>query len=231
MELTTKIPQAHQGPVYDIDFASPQFDSIICSCGFDKCVYLWKNNMNSYSKVFEYKDHTNVVTSISFSHELKDMLLFVSCCLDGNIAIHQYKNGTFVSQKIQAHTNGATSVSFNPTKPMNFITCGNDYYIKVWTYVTEEDNWISETLDKSESAVKDIAYKPNDTNDTFVSCNEEGEVLLWTKKNDGKWESSSLLSHSCGIEKVSWNSNGNAMIVVSSNGEEILINEDVFNTK
>lgn len=230
MELTTKIPQAHQGPVYDVDFSSPQFDSIICSCGFDKAVCLWKNTNSTYSKVFEYKDHTNVVTSVSFSHELKDVLLFVSCCLDGNIAVHQYKNGMFSSQQIQAHTNGVTCVSFNPNKPMNFMTCGNDYNIKIWTYVAEEDNWISETLDKSESAVKDIAYKPNDISDSFVACNEDGEVLLW-RKSDGKWESSLLLSHSCGIEKVSWNSNGNAIIAVSSSGEEILINEDVFNTK
>ena len=61
-----------------------------------------------------------------------------------------YINDTFVTQKIQGHSFGVNSVSFNPKNENQFVSCGNDSLIKKW----EEKNREKRNYAKKKSSAK-----------------------------------------------------------------------------
>ena len=131
-----------------------------------------------------------------------------------------YINDTFVTQKIQGHSFGVNSVSFNPKNENQFVSCGNDSLIKKW----EEKNNTWEFVDKIEtdSIMKDVAYSDNES---FASCSEDGSIILWTKEGN-EWVKKILGMNENEIVKIEWNENFSTLIAIDSKGIQSSYNQD-----
>lgn len=217
---------AHEGPVWKLEWSHPCYNSLLATCGFDKKAIIWREINNSYEKVFEYIEHKNSISCISFGNDRQN-LIFACGSSDGTISFHQYINTTFYSNKLEAHDFGVNSLSFNFNNPLRLVSCGIDSLIKIWT-LNEDNTWKEDQLENNDEIAKDVAFRPKWSNDSFASCSEEGIVSYWEHKED-KWERRDLKQVSTSLSKLSWNDNGTILAVISSDGSQLVINEEELN--
>jgi protein transport protein SEC13 len=117
----------HSGPVWQVAWSHPKFESLLASCSYDKRVCIFKEtSKNQWEKIYEYSGHTAsgsifslilpilLISSHSFSvnsiawapHELGPILAVASS--DNSISIHtnQGSSSSFSSHPFKLKING-----------------------------------------------------------------------------------------------------------------------------
>lgn len=81
----------HEQSVWKICWSHPRFGNLLASCGFDKKVYIWKEESpNVWEIVYQYDD-TKSVNTLSFCPQEYGLIL-LSGSSSGNITLHEYSS-------------------------------------------------------------------------------------------------------------------------------------------
>ena len=222
--------QAHNGPIFQIDWSHQSYGNMFVTCGFDKKVILFQEiNNNYYDLLLEFNEHNNCVICVSFYNNSNEFL-FVSGGLDGYIVIYKYQNENrdFEIKKIFAHNFGVNCISFfKCDNYISFVTCGNDNLIKIWKFNNEKGDFENIFIeDKLDTITRFICCK-DDKN--FSSCGDDGIVYYFTKNKDNKnWSYKEIFTNTSPMIGLSFNENGNVLDVISNDGVDKLITEDMF---
>jgi len=236
--------KGHEGPVWDVCRAHPKYGVILASCGYDRKVIIWKEiSLNNWEKLYVYNGHELSVNAISFApHEFGLML----CCAssDSCCSVITFAEGTWDSQKFQAHQIGVNGVSWAPALPpasilhaaaasqvpvKRFASGGCDNVVKIWRFSTAENQWkCDDTLKGHKDWVRDVAWCPSLglTSSTLASCSQDGVVIIWTQDDPQKnWDSRELPKFPDVVWKVSWSVTGNILAVSGGDNKVTLWKE------
>ncbi|KAK2184986.1 hypothetical protein NP493_248g01029 [Ridgeia piscesae] len=222
--------RGHEGPVWQVAWSHPIYNSLLASCGYDRRVIIWKETNGIWSKLHECSNHDSSVNSICWApHEFGLMLACGSS--DGSISIVSSTcDGTWEMKKINnAHTIGCNAVSWGPAihpgallEPSGghktvkkFVSGGCDNLIKIWR--EDDGQWVEEQkLEGHSDWVRDVAWAPSVglPKSVIASCSQDCRVIIWM--NDGKsgsWEPQILHKFNDVVWHVSWSITGNILAV------------------
>lgn len=244
-EIITKSKEikAHEGPVLALDWSHPRFGSLLATCGFDKSIIIWCENNSLYERVYEYTEHSNLITSLFFTVSKENDLLLICSSLDETISIHHYMTNikAFITQRFKAHDFGVNSVSYSMIEDSSLsfqskiVSCGNDGLIILWS-INENDEWNESLIlndnkeenDYLSSITIQVAFKPMDPLFSFSSIDKKGMVSYWKFKED-KYKRQTINEMTSDKNRIEWNENGTELVIISSDGTKYLKSEDELN--
>jgi len=229
----------HNGPVWQVAWAHPQFGNVLASCSYDRQIFVWKEfSPSQWSVVYSFSGHEQSVNSIAWSpHE--HGLCLASASSDGSIAVLTHNaDDTWSEQKIEgAHNTGCNAVSWapafgpgtmvaadasSPVMAKRLVSGGCDGLVKIWRCV--EERWEEETaLPPAHSDwVRDVAWAPSlgAAGTMVASCSQDKKVIIWTQDPDSDSWSQKELLFSCVLWRVSWSVTGNILAV--SGGDNLV---------
>jgi protein transport protein SEC13 len=140
---------SHEGAVWCVAWAHPKYGNILASAGYDGKVFIWREQNNSWQKVFDFALHTASVNIVSWSpHESGCLLACASS--DGAVSVLEFKDNSWEHKIFPAHGIGANGVSWAPASvpgslvsstvgagqpPLRrFVTGGSDNLVKIWDW-------------------------------------------------------------------------------------------------
>ncbi|KAL0488396.1 protein transport protein SEC13 [Acrasis kona] len=239
--------KGHEGPVWQVAWAHPQFGSILASCSYDHKVFIWREGQNNqWSKIYEYK-HLSSVNAVAWApHELG--LVLASASSDSTIVVNTYREQTNTwDPKVikDAHDINCNAISWAPSAPLasltnqpdqqaqqtlqtRLVSGGGDHLVKVW--VLEGNEWKCEfKLDKHSDWVRDVAWASNIglPYDTIASCSQDQNVYVWRRDTNstGNWNATKVNKFNTVVWRVSWSLMGNLLAVSTADNQVTLWKE------
>jgi len=237
--------KGHDGPVWQVAWAHPQFGNLLASCSYDGRVVVWKETPTQQSSQWEkvYEDVNNPrtsVNSVSFAPHSVGLVL-AAACSDGAVCIYTHRDQGWTKAKIDnAHLGGCNAVSWSPAPTadaapaMRFVTGGCDNRVKIWGMDGPSGEWKEmDCFDKRDRHhddwVRDVAWAPSLglMSNTIASCSEDQTVIIWTEQN-GYWKKSPRpLQFKHKVWRVSWSPMGNILAVAQGDNKVSLWKETI----
>jgi len=228
----------HNGPVWQVAWAHPQFGNVLASCSYDRQIFVWKElGPGQWTVVYTYSEHEQSVNSIAWSPPEHGLCL-ASASSDGSISVLTHNaDDTWSVQKIDAaHKTGCNAVAWapafgpsavvaadapSPAPVARLVSGGCDGLVKMWKYV---EGWLEEpALPPAHSDwIRDVAWAPGlgGAGAMVASCSQDKKVIIWTQDPDTESWSTKELLFSCVLWRVSWSVTGNILAV--SGGDNLV---------
>ncbi|KAJ1628046.1 WD40-repeat-containing domain protein [Pavlovales sp. CCMP2436] len=225
--------KGHEGPVWQLAWAHPQFGTLLASCSYDRKVCVWKEQApNHWVRVYLYDGHDSSVNALAWAPaELGLVLACASADTTVSILTHQ-ADDSWTASKIAAHQIGVNGVSWapayepsallssagaQPPTSAQLVTGGCDNLVKVWQHDPNTQTWSLEaTLAEHTDWVRDVAWAPIASSPTAViaSCSQDGRVLIWSRDaSSGQWTQTALPRFEQAVWRVSWSLTGGILAV------------------
>ncbi|TIB61138.1 hypothetical protein E3P78_02865 [Wallemia ichthyophaga] len=231
--------RGHQGPVWQVAWAHPNYGSILASSSYDGKVFIWKQEQgNSWTRIKDHTLHTSSVNSISWApHELGPTLACASS--DGNVSVLTFhKDGTWEASILAAHKLGVSSVSWAPATSPNdvagltsrLVTGGCDSLVKIWSF-----KWwqCDESIGAHTDWVRDVAWSPNVglSKQYLASASQDRSVFIHTQDTPRSPWTSTKLNHDFKdtVWRLSWSLSGNVLAASAGDGQVTLWKENLEN--
>nr|QBH74134.1 protein transport protein sec13 [Folsomia candida] len=234
--------KGHEGPVWQLAWAHPRFDTLLASCSYDRRVIIWKEVLDvkhdgrkipKWEPMYTYEGHESSVNSVCWAPPEWGLMLAAGSS-DGTISVLSYVNDRWEAKKIpSAHTLGCNAVTWSPptgpssmsagdpgsnaiTTVKRFASGGCDNLVKIWKEENEE--WTEETkLEGHSDWVRDVAWSPSAglTKMKIASCSQDRRVIVWNnRESDGvSWTPELLHVFDDVVWHVSWNFVGDVLAV------------------
>lgn len=238
--------KGHEGPVWQIAWAHPQFGVLLASCSHDRKVCVWKEQApNHWVRVYTYEGHDSSVNALAWAPaELGLVLACASADTTVSILTHQ-GDDSWNHMKISAHPIGVNGVSWAPAfeagalvsssasaqTSARLVTGGCDHTVKVWTHDPQTQGWSLEaSLAEHKDWVRDVAWAPIASSPASViaSCSQDGLVIVWSRDaTSAKWTATKLPKFGAAVWKVSWSLTGGILAVSTGDNKVSLWQESL----
>lgn len=233
----------HEGPVWQVAWAHPQYASVLASCSFDGSVIVWKEgDGGKYVRVRDFKGHDGSINSIAWAPY--EFGLILACgSSDGKVSVFRCKpeeGGKWEQQQFLAHSGGCNSVSWCPRassssllsasddNPLQLVSGGCDNLIRVWKWDDQSGQFKQEgpALEGHSDWVRDVAWSPVN-HQLIASCSQDRSVLIWRLDSNGSWAYAPLSKEQFAdaLWRVSWSVAGSVLAVAGGEGKVTLWRE------
>lgn len=112
--------EAHEGPIWQVSWAHPKYESVIATCGYDCKVRVWKRDLNNNwnNKVHEESLHSSV-NCIAWAPWEYGLILAAGTAEGKVYIIQPQADGEWVvTNEFVAHVTGVNGISWGPaTEP------------------------------------------------------------------------------------------------------------------
>ena len=210
--------KGHEGPVWQVQWSHPKWQSMLASCSYDRSVIVWKEtSQNTWAEAYRHVAHELSVNSVSWApHDFG--LLLAAASSDGHISVVAFRADASPesSQKFLAHAAGVCAVSWSPATPVGgkrFVSGGCDNLVCVWR-LSDMNEWRKEsTLQGHADWVRDVAWAPSlgGAAGTVASASQDRTVVIW-REEGATWKKSVIQFESVPW-RVSWSVTGNILAV------------------
>lgn len=227
--------KGHEGPVWQVAWAHPQYGALLASCSYDRKVCVWKEQSpGQWIRVYTYDGHDSSVNSIAWApSELGLVLACASADTTVSILTHQ-ADDTWTASKMTAHQIGCNSVSWAPAyepaavvssasasaqlpTSAQLVTGGCDNLVKVWRHDATSQSWsLEKTLAEHTDWVRDVAWAPIGSTPASIiaSCSQDQRVIVWCRDaSSTEWAKTALPKFDAPVWKVSWSLTGGILAV------------------
>lgn len=235
--------KVHEGPVWQVSWAHPQFGSLLASCGFDRRVIVQAEHApGQWTPLLSFEQHSSSVNGIAWAPSSFGLKLACASS-DGRVSIVSHGEGDVWSvAMLDDCSQGVNAVSWAPPSVGRMVaTAGCDGAIRIHSATVSEDGserWhVSAVLSgRHKEWVRDVAWCPQAFGHThasgqaaLASCSDDGLVILW-KLNGGKWDAAPLPPFPAPCWRVSWNTSGRVLAVTSGDSTVTLWKETLHGT-
>eukprot|EP01130_Rhizamoeba_saxonica_P009652 TRINITY_DN3936_c0_g1_i1.p1 TRINITY_DN3936_c0_g1~~TRINITY_DN3936_c0_g1_i1.p1 ORF type:complete len:309 (-),score=71.24 TRINITY_DN3936_c0_g1_i1:1586-2512(-) len=228
---------AHDGPVYKVVWAHPEFGQIIASCSFDREVCIWEeiedDGRREWKERIALKDSTDSVLDIEFAPRHLGLKLS-TCSMDGYVRIYNSIDMANLQQwplsgsfEVERY-GGVKCLSWNtsPFEDSAKIVVGttNECTIQIWEYIESQNRWtIVKKLIGHEGPIRDVAWAPHIGRSYHViaSSSEDKTIKIWNVYDDDEAEVEAYKSFDLDTDvyRVEWNVTGTVLATSDDNGK------------
>jgi len=229
--------KGHEGPVWQVQWAHPKFQSVLASASYDRTVIVWKEtSQNNWSEAYRHTAHELSVNGLSWAPH--DCGLILACASsDGTVSVVTFRADASaeVAVKIQAHPAGVNAVSWSPyastgaggSAGKRFVTAGCDNLVIVWRLSDMNDWGRQHVLEGHSDWVRDVAWAPSvgGVPHTIASAGQDRTVIIWREENT-TWRKT-LIQLEAVPWRVSWSLTGNILAVSCDDNSVTLFKEAI----
>jgi len=225
----------HEGPVWQVAWAHPEFGNILASCSYDRQVFVWKEHAPlHWSLVHKFLGHDGSVNAVAWApHELGLRLACASS--DENVSVLTFHgndgggNANWTSTMFQAHKTGCNAVAWAPydaaSGTMRLVTGGCDNLVKLWHCGADGATWQEAVVlpPLHTDWVRDVAWAPTpgpSGGAVLASCAQDRKVAVWSEAN-GQW-SPKVIELPAAVWSVSWSVTG-GILAVAGGDEQVTL--------
>lgn len=228
----------HEGPVWQVAWAHPQFGTILASCSYDGRAIIWKvlPDTNKWAIIAEHTVHQGSVNSVLWAPQLLGAVLLCTSS-DGKVSVVDFnENGTTSHVVFEAHSVGVNSASWAPVSggkdaQRRFVTCGSDNLARIWVFDPAIGNYIEEArLAGHTDWVRDVAWSSSVLVRSYIAtAAQDRTVLIWSQDENGLWQKQPLTDEKFPdvCWRASWSLSGNILAVSGGDNKITLWKENL----
>lgn len=116
-QQTMQTFSAHKGPIWQVSWAHPKYDSVIATCGYDQKVIVWKRDLNNnWENIVFEADLGSSVNCIAWAPWEYGLILACGTAEGRVVVFARNKDDTWAKVKdFVAHQSGVNGISWGPT--------------------------------------------------------------------------------------------------------------------
>ena len=227
----------HDGPVWQVAWAHPEFGNILASCSYDRQVYVWKEHSpQHWGLVHKFLGHEGSVNAVEWAPREAGMRLACASSDENVSVLTHLGEGRWNAAMFKAHKTGVNAVSWAPIDaaatggagtPLRLVTGGCDNLLKIWR-CDDGEHWVESAVLPAVHTdwVRDVAWSatPGVSGGAVIaSCAQDRKVVIWSE-GGGQWNVK-VIEHPAAIWSVSWSVTGGILAAAGGDNQVTLWRE------
>ena len=239
----------HDGPVWEVAWAHPQYGTVLASCSYDGTVLVFKEDgPGRWSVVHKFAPEASQpvsINSIEFAPSAFGQLILACASSDGHVTVlrHDAATAEWGQDRFLASPLGTNAVSWAPLgvngstrddgSPILRLATGSaDCLVKVWSASAPDEHtgavhWDAEPMADGgklhKAWVRDVAFCPfyGVPQPCLASCSEDKSVYVWCRGDlEMSWTPKKVVALEQPCWRVNWSVTGN-ILAVSSGDDDV----------